>query len=82
MRNLYNEAIAVGILFVILFALVHVSIMNVAPKFSMGHAGIGLCAFLAGAIGHLLFEHLDLNAEFCRRMAASEAESEAKKKTA
>jgi|LauGreDrversion4_2_1035121.scaffolds.fasta_scaffold953849_1 hypothetical protein len=82
MRNLYNEAIAVGILFVILFAIVHVLMMNFAPKFSMGHAGIGLCAFLAGAIGHLLFEHGGLNAKFCQGMAASEAESEAKKKTA
>lgn len=81
-RNLTSEAIAVGILFVILFALVHAPMMAAAPKFSMGHAGLGLCAFLAGALGHLAFEHFGLNAKFCRGMAASDAERAGEKKTA
>ena len=74
MRNLTNEAIAVGVLFVILFAFVHAPMMAAAPEFSMGHAGIGLCAFLAGALGHLMFEYSGLNAKFCRGMAESAGE--------
>ena len=72
-RNLTSEALAVGIVFVILFAIVHAPMMAAAPEFSMGHAGLGLCAFLAGALGHLAFEHFGLNASFCQRMAESES---------
>lgn len=70
MRNLVNEALAVGIIFVIMFAFIHAPMMAIAPEFSMGHAGIGLCAFLAGFFGHLLFEAGGLNAKFCQGLAA------------
>jgi hypothetical protein len=64
-RSVPLEAGVVGVLMAILFAMVHLPMMQVAPKYSMTHSGIFLGVFLAGAIGHLLLEAAGLNKRFC-----------------
>ena len=64
-RSLPNEAIAIGVILVIIFALIHVPMMSISPGFSMSHMGIFLGVFLAGALGHLGFEATGMNKSFC-----------------
>jgi hypothetical protein len=63
-RSVATEAIGVGIILVIIFALIHVSMMAVSPK-AMEHSGIFLGVFLAGVIGHLFLEETGGNKKFC-----------------
>ena len=65
MRSVPQEAAVVGVLMAILFAMVHLPMMQVAPGFSMTHTGIFLGVFLAGVVGHLLLEAAGLNKKFC-----------------
>jgi hypothetical protein len=64
-RSVSKEALAVGIIMVIIFALIHIPMMRHDPTFSMSHAGIFLGVFLTGALGHLAFEAAGLNRKFC-----------------
>jgi hypothetical protein len=64
-RSVSTEALAVGIVMVIIFALIHVPMMHHDPTFSMSHAGIFLGVFLTGVVGHLAFEAAGMNRKFC-----------------
>lgn len=64
-RSISKEALAVGVIMVIIFALIHIPMMRHDPKFSMSHAGIFLGVFLTGVVGHLAFEAAGLNRKFC-----------------
>jgi len=64
-RSVPKEALAVGFIMMIIFALIHIPMMNQYPSFSMSHSGIFLGVFLTGALGHLAFEAAGLNRKFC-----------------
>jgi hypothetical protein len=63
MNSFAVELAAVAVAFAVLFALVHV-VMMAATDFSMTHAGMIVCAALAGALGHAVFEYTGLNNKF------------------
>jgi len=63
-RSVATEAIGVGIIFVFIFAVIHVFMMEVSPK-AMDHSGIFLGVFIAGAIGHLFLEGTGANKKWC-----------------
>lgn len=63
--NLLAESVGVGAILIIIFALIHVIIMSAAPEFAMGHGGMLLNAFLAGAATHILFELSGGNSYYC-----------------
>ena len=65
MRSVPTEAVAVGIILVIIFACIHASLMYQYPEFSMSHMGIFLGVFLSGVIGHLALEETGMNKKFC-----------------
>ena len=60
------EALAVGIILVIIFAIIHSGMMVADQKFSMSHMGIFLGVLLAGAIGHVGLELVGANEKFCK----------------
>lgn len=64
-RSISKEALAVGVIMVIIFALIHIPMMKYDPTFSMSHSGIFLGVFLTGVLGHLTFEAAGLNKKFC-----------------
>jgi len=64
-RNVLLEAIAIGVILLIIYIVIHMAMMGIAPKFSMTHTGMFLGVFLAGALGHLAFEATGANKEFC-----------------
>ena len=64
-RSVPKEALAVGFIMMIIFALIHIPMMKHDPSFSMSHSGIFLGVFLTGALGHLAFEAAGLNRKFC-----------------
>ena len=65
MRSVPSEAVAVGVILVIIFACIHVPMMGQYPEFSMSHTGIFLGVFLSGVVGHLALEAAGLNKKFC-----------------
>lgn len=70
------EAVVVGVAFVFLFGVVH-SVdmwrrpgpMNAPPQEhpspAMNHAGLGMQAFVAGFVGHIVFEVTGVNKKYC-----------------
>ena len=64
-RSVGGEALAIGFALLLIFVVIHVIMMGVAPDFSMTHAGIFLGVFLAGALGHVAFEMTGANQKFC-----------------
>ena len=66
MRNLLLEAGAIGIILLIIYVVVHATMMAIDQNFAMTHSGIFLGVFLAGALGHLAFEATGQNAAFCK----------------
>ena len=55
------EALVVGVIFTVVFAVVHMADMSLRPIAAMGHQGLGCQAFAAAALGHILFEVSGLN---------------------
>ncbi len=67
MRNILLEAGAIGIILLLIFIILHATMMAMNKKFSMSHSGVFLGVFLAGALGHLAFEVTGQNAAFCKK---------------
>ena len=68
MRNILLEALAIGFILLIIFVVIHSGMMLADKHFSMSHAGIFISVFLAGMLGHLIFEASGMNAKFCKTM--------------
>ena len=64
-RNFPAEVVSVAIASVILFALIHMTMMQVSPEGSMTHPGIFAGVFLTGALFHMIFEYVGWNKKFC-----------------
>ena len=62
--RLLTEATSVGVIFLVIFAIIHMIFMAAAPDLSMSHGGIFGAAFLSAFLGHLFFEATGLNAKF------------------
>ena len=67
MRNIPMEAAAIGFILLIIFIVIHVAMMSADQQFSMSHSGIFLGVFLAGALGHVVFEATGQNKAFCKK---------------
>lgn len=63
--NLVVESLVLGVSVVVVFAVVHMLLMKVAPVQSMEHSGIFLAVFLAVVIAHLLSEAVGMNKKLC-----------------
>jgi len=68
MRNILLEALAIGFILMIIFIIIHGGMMLANKNFSMTHTGIFIGVFLAGMLGHLMFEASGMNAQFCKTM--------------
>ena len=66
MRNILLEAAAIGIILLIIYVIIHATMMAIDRKFAMSRSGIFIGVFLAGALGHLAFEATGQNAAFCK----------------
>lgn len=61
-----GEAVVVGIVFAICYALVYGAVWWANPDFAMSWTAALLSAAVAGALGHFAFEAAGLNAKFCK----------------
>jgi hypothetical protein len=58
------EAGIVGIVFTLLFMLIHIIVMYADDRIAMSHLGMAIVAFLTAIAGHLVFEFTGLNDKF------------------
>jgi len=63
--QLLGETLVIGIIFTIMFMIVHVLAMYVDAEFSMSHTGMAIAAFVAAALFHLSAEYSGWNRRFC-----------------
>jgi hypothetical protein len=63
--QLAAEASVIGVIFAILFIIVHMVIMKYNTDFSMSHEGMVAVAFLAAAVFHVGAEFTGWNKKFC-----------------
>lgn len=59
------EAAVVGIIFMIIFMVLHMVAMSMDASGSMGHKGMAVTAFLAAALFHVGAEYTGWNKKFC-----------------
>ena len=59
--KVFSESIVVGIIFVLLFLAIHSIDMELNVKSSMSHSGMLRQAFIAGMLGHIIFEYTGIN---------------------
>lgn len=71
-RNLHAEAGVIGLTFAVVYAVVHVMFMMISPSLSMSHVGMFGAAFVAGALGHYLYEYSGWNKQFCDMLEKSQ----------
>lgn len=64
--KVFVEALVVGVLFTVLFAVVHVVDMGLRGQAAMTHISLGCHAFVAAALGHVLFEVTRLNEYYAK----------------
>jgi len=64
-RNVLLEAVIGSAVLVLLFLLLHLPLMQVAPDWSMGHVGILTTLFVTGVLAHVIAEKTGLNRRFC-----------------
>jgi len=63
--QLLGEMLVIGIIFTIMFMIVHVFAMYVDAEFSMSHTGMAIAAFVAAALFHVGAEYSGWNQRFC-----------------
>jgi hypothetical protein len=70
---LMQEAGVIGLSLLVVFVIIHMLAMVISPEGSMGHAGIFLTVFLAGALTHIVYEATGANDMFIKRRLAAAA---------
>ena len=65
--KVFIEAIVVGFVFLALFLAVHSVDMSLRKGKSMTHEGMVLQAFVAGLLGHLIFEITSVNKWYAKQ---------------
>lgn len=63
LAQLAVESTIVGAVLMIVYVVIHIIFMTLGD-FAMAHTGIFAAAFVAGALGHLLFEYTGANSKF------------------
>lgn len=63
--QLLGETLVIGVIFTILFMIVHMIAMAMDAEASMSHKGMAIAAFLAATAFHLGAEYSGWNQRFC-----------------
>lgn len=66
-KKILVEAVIVGVAFTFFFIIAHVIDMSIDPKSAMSHQGIFTQAFVAGLIGHIVFEVSGVNKWYAKQ---------------
>lgn len=61
------EAVVVGIAFTLFFFVAHIINMSVDAKRAMSHQGIFMQAFVAGLMGHIVFDVVGVNKWYAKQ---------------
>ena len=64
-KQLTIESLIIGLVFAILYIVIHFLLMKINKDYSMSHQGLVVAAFTAAVLFHVGAEYTGLNKKFC-----------------